>query len=191
MPRLQKDHFRLTCVAKKRRCLSSLLVSQNNKMAAMLISPNNETEALLLSQTSPVGVELFSYFKAPFYRNKNWNSCWQREAKRSNPKLSWILNLNVDSISVKLGFQIPIVSGIPDSKAQDFWFQKEEFPVFPWNPGYLACSGRYRQQNSPYSCVFKYARVVKQKVWNEAEKRERDWGETLFSRLTRPTGVWR
>ena len=148
----------------------------------MLISPNNETEALLLSQTSPVGVELFSYFKAPFYRNKNWNSCWQREAKRSNPKLSWILNLNVDSISVKLGFQIPIVSGIPDSKAQDFWFQKEEFPVFPWNPGYLACLGRYRLQNSPYSCVFKYARVVKQKVWNEAEKRERDWGETLFSR---------
>ena len=33
-------------------------------------------------------------------------------AQRSNPKLSWILNLNVDSISVKLGFQIPIVSGI-------------------------------------------------------------------------------
>ena len=101
----------------------------------------------------------------------------------------WIFN--VDSISVKLGFQIPIVSGIPDSKAQDFWFQKEEFPVFPWNPGYLACLGRYRLQNSPYSCVFKYARVVKQKVWNEAEKRERDWGETLFSRLTRLTGVWR
>ena len=80
-----------------------------------LVSQNNETEALLLLQTSPVGVELFSYFKAPFYRNKNWNSCWQREAKRSNPKLSWILNLNVDSIAVKLGFQIPIVSGIPDS----------------------------------------------------------------------------
>ena len=27
--------------------------------------------------------------------------------------------------------------------------------------------------------VFKYARAVKQKVWNEAENRERDWGETL------------
>ena len=26
-----------------------------------------------------------------------------------------------------------------------------------------------------------YARAVKQKVWNEAENRERDWGETLFS----------
>ena len=38
-----------------------------------------------------------------------------------------------------------------------------------------------RLQNSPYFCVFKYARAVKQKVWNEAENRERDWGETLFS----------
>ena len=36
-----------------------------------------------------------------------------------------------------------------------------------------------RLQNSPYFCVFKYARAVKQKVWNEAENRERDWGETL------------
>ena len=47
-----------------------------------------------------------------------------------------------------------------------------------------------RLQNSPYFCVFKYARAVKQKVWNEAENRERDWGETLkirffFSCLTR------
>ena len=43
-----------------------------------------------------------------------------------------------------------------------------------------------RLQNSPYFCVFKYTRAVKQKVWNEAENRERDWGETLFlSRLTR------
>ena len=37
----------------------------------------------------------------------------------------------------------------------------------------------FRLQNSPYFCVFKYARAVKQKVWNEAENRERDWGETL------------
>ena len=36
-----------------------------------------------------------------------------------------------------------------------------------------------RLQNSLYFWVFKYARVVKQKVWNEAENRERDWGETL------------
>ena len=31
---------------------------------------------------------------------------------------------------------------------------------------------RYRLQNIPYFCVFKYARAVKQKVWNEAENRE-------------------
>ena len=41
-----------------------------------------------------------------------------------------------------------------------------------------------RLQNSPYFCVFKYARAVKQKVWNEAENRERDWGETLRARKT-------
>ena len=36
-----------------------------------------------------------------------------------------------------------------------------------------------RLRNSPYFCVLKTARAVKQKVWNEAENRERDWGETL------------
>ena len=36
-----------------------------------------------------------------------------------------------------------------------------------------------RLQNSPYFCVFKYERAVQQKVWNEAENREQDWGETL------------
>ena len=38
---------------------------------------------------------------------------------------------------------------------------------------------KYRLQNSPYFCVFKYARAVKQKVSNKAENRERDWGKTL------------
>ena len=38
----------------------------------------------------------------------------------------------------------------------------------------------FRLQNSPYFCVCKYARAVKQKVWNEAENRARDWGETVF-----------
>ena len=36
-----------------------------------------------------------------------------------------------------------------------------------------------RLQNNPHFCVFKYARAVKQKVWNEAENRERDWGVRL------------
>ena len=53
-----------------------------------------------------------------------------------------------------------------------------------------ACCVRTRLQNSPYFCVFKYARVVKQKVWNEAENRERDLGrDAKISRLIRPTGV--
>ena len=30
-----------------------------------------------------------------------------------------------------------------------------------------------RLQKSPYFCAFKYARAVKQKVWNEAENRAR------------------
>ena len=42
-----------------------------------------------------------------------------------------------------------------------------------------ASSSNGRLQNIPYFCVFKYAWAVKQKVWNEAENRERDWGETL------------
>ena len=41
------------------------------------------------------------------------------------------------------------------------------------------CDEDCRLQNSPYFCIFKYARAVKQEVWNEAENRERDWGETL------------
>ena len=52
---------------------------------------------------------------------------------------------------------------------------------------------RTRLQNSRYFCILKYAREGKQKVWNEAENRDPDWGETLnmfFSRLTRPTGEW-
>ena len=64
-------------------------------------------------------------------------------------------------------------------------------------PALTCCKINYashRLQNSPYFCVFKYTRAVKQKVWNEAESRERDWGETpkirtvgffLSSRLTR------
>ena len=41
-----------------------------------------------------------------------------------------------------------------------------------------------RLKNSPYCCEFKYTRTVKQKVWNEAENGERDWGETLTPRFT-------
>ncbi|CAH3129697.1 unnamed protein product [Porites lobata] len=35
-------------------------------------------------------------------------------------------------------------------------------------------------QNSPYFCVFKYVRAVKQKVWNDADNRERETYATLY-----------
>ena len=61
-------------------------------------------------------------------------------------------------------------------------------------PALTCCRINYashRLQNSPYFCVFKYARAVKQKVWNEAENREQDWGETqkyvFFSSRLCPT----
>ena len=38
--------------------------------AAILVSQNNEMAAMLVSQTSPVGVELFSYVNAFFCSNK-------------------------------------------------------------------------------------------------------------------------
>ena len=50
---------------------------------------------------------------------------------------------------------------------------------------FVAATSSTRLQNSPNFCVFKNARAVKQKVWNEAENRERDWGETLKIRTVR------
>ena len=43
-----------------------------------------------------------------------------------------------------------------------------------------------RLQNSPYFCAFRYARAVKQKVWNEAENRARLGrdAKTLTARFT-------
>ena len=38
--------------------------------SAILVSQNNETAAMLVSQTSPLGVELFSYANAFFSSNK-------------------------------------------------------------------------------------------------------------------------
>ena len=44
----------------------------------------------------------------------------------------------------------------------------------------IACfTAGSRLRKSLYFCVVKYARAVKQKVWNEAETREWDWGEML------------
>ena len=52
----------------------AILVSQNNKMAVMLVP-----------QTSPLGVELFSYVNSLFCRN-NLHSGWPRQWKSSMPK---------------------------------------------------------------------------------------------------------
>ena len=43
---------------------------------------------------------------------------------------------------------------------------------------------RFRLQNSPYFSVFKYARAVEQKVWNEAENREACDARALRARKT-------
>ena len=49
-------------------------------------------------------------------------------------------------------------------------------------------TGTHRLQNSPYFYVFKYARVVKLTVWNEAEIRVQDLGRGRVS-LARFEGV--
>ena len=36
----------------------------------------------------------------------------------------------------------------------------------------MTSTQNFQLQNSPYFCVFKWARAVKQKVWNEAENGE-------------------
>ena len=45
-------------------------VFSHDVMAAIFVSQNNETAAMLMFQTSPVGVELFSYANAFFCSNK-------------------------------------------------------------------------------------------------------------------------
>ena len=45
-------------------------VFSHDVMAVIFVSQNNETAAMLVFQTSPVGVELFSYVNAFFCSNK-------------------------------------------------------------------------------------------------------------------------
>ena len=52
-------------------------------MAAIFVSQNNETAAMLVYQTSPVGVELFSYVNAFFHVPINLHRCWPHEWKHS------------------------------------------------------------------------------------------------------------
>ena len=53
-----RNHNQLNCVF------------SHDVKAAILVSQNNETAAMLVSQTSPVGVELFSYANAFVCSNK-------------------------------------------------------------------------------------------------------------------------
>ena len=50
--------------------LVSYCVFSHDVMAAIFVSQNNETVAMFVSQTTPVGVELFSYVIAFFCANK-------------------------------------------------------------------------------------------------------------------------
>ena len=66
------------------------------------------------------------------------------------------------------------------------WARMFRFQMFLWRgesenvSSLIACfTAGSRLRKSLYFCVVKYARAVKQKVWNEAETREWDWGETL------------
>ena len=63
------------------------------------------------------------------------------------------------------------------SPIQDYVHPDDQTQPFEMTPGFKPFTVLYiniRLQNSPYFCVFKYARAVKQKVWNEAEN-SRGW----------------
>ena len=66
------------------------------------------------------------------------------------------------------------------------WARMFRFQMFLWRgesenvSSLIACfTAGSRLRKSLYFGVVKYARAVKQKVWNEAETREWDWGEML------------
>ena len=50
--------------------LDKYRVFSHDVTAAILVPQNNETAAMFMSQTSPLGVELFSYVNAFFCSNK-------------------------------------------------------------------------------------------------------------------------
>ena len=70
--RLRRSRARalLSLNLKKKRLLAVYREFSHDVMAAILVSQNNETAAILVSQTSPLGVELFSYANASFCSNK-------------------------------------------------------------------------------------------------------------------------
>ena len=85
----------------------------------------------------------------------------------------YVYGENVSSLTLKLVFNL--VQGVFFKKDQDL----EDFD------GLLFC----RLQNSPYFCLLKYARAVKQTVWNEAETESET--ETLFLSPHKPARALR
>ena len=61
----QMSKIKIKNVGKLFNCVFS-----HDVMAAIFVFQNNETAAMFVSQTSPVGVELFSYVNAFFCSNK-------------------------------------------------------------------------------------------------------------------------
>ena len=55
---------------KKSLAMDQNCVFSHDVMVAIFVSKNNETAVMFVSQTSPVGVELFSYVNAFFCSNK-------------------------------------------------------------------------------------------------------------------------
>ena len=97
-------------------------VFSHDIMKARLVPQNNETVAMLVSQTSPVGVELFSYANAFFCSNKFAFRCRPRENIRMN--LGW-----PTSVTIQL-----------------FQFDSWQFQFFHFNFNLLTAISIYSQQ---------------------------------------------
>ena len=68
--RCAKDLLTKGCRLNASERLVCVLLFSHDVTTAILVSQNNEAAAMLVSQTSPVGVELFSYANAFFCSNK-------------------------------------------------------------------------------------------------------------------------
>ena len=136
--------------------------------------------AAATSRTSEKGNDIFGINGAPRWSMLRWNynkkyletlirsKCkeLQDSSVQGNPRQSWILdstpwtpdsrNWIPHSFSVELGFRIPIVSGIPDSKAQDSRFHNKNLlddwiqtPIYGASRSVLTSSpgpGRFSQR---------------------------------------------
>ena len=105
----------------------------------------------------------------------------QLEGKKETTRLIlMLLGPRSETISgLSLILVISLFKRVFFSRYSDFPLSaKTNISTFPYD---------HRLQNGRYSCVFKYARAVKQKVWSEAENGERYWRDrvrlALFARV--------